>query len=75
MLSSRPIHLHGDGPQFPTKTPGRGLKNRAENAYAGGGIAMTIHGKGKNAMAPKTPFQPSSVREFQMSLVLEMVLD
>ncbi|KAF9526855.1 hypothetical protein CPB83DRAFT_895707 [Crepidotus variabilis] len=59
MLSSRPIHLE-DGPYFPTKTPGRGLKNRAENAHAGG-VPMTIHGKGKN-VAPKTPFQPSSVQ-------------
>ena len=63
MLSSRPIQLSTDGAYFPTKTPGRGLKNRAENAHIGTGIAMTVNGKGKIGVAPKTPFQLSSVRE------------
>lgn len=65
MLSSRPIQLNSDGVHFPTRTPGRALKNRAENAYAGMGSAMAVQGKGKNAnMPPKTPFQPASARKF-----------
>lgn len=63
MLSSRPVQLPTDGAYFPAKTPGRALKNRAENAHAG---AATINGKGKHATAtafPKTPFQAASARE------------
>ncbi|KAJ3501804.1 hypothetical protein NLJ89_g9176 [Agrocybe chaxingu] len=59
MLSSRPIQLNTDATYFPTKTPGRTTKNRAENAHAGIGVPPTI-GKGKNV--PKTPFQSSSVQ-------------
>ncbi|KJA18350.1 hypothetical protein HYPSUDRAFT_69995 [Hypholoma sublateritium FD-334 SS-4] len=64
MLSSRPVQLPADGAYFPTKTPGRALKNRAENAHAG---AATINGKlGKHATAatafPKTPFQASAAK-------------
>ncbi|KAF9553902.1 hypothetical protein CPC08DRAFT_822034 [Agrocybe pediades] len=63
MLSSRPVQLNTDGVYHPTRTPGRGLKNRAENAYAGMGSAMTVNGKGKNAnMPPRTPFQPASAQ-------------
>lgn len=62
MLSARPIQVGTDGHYFPTKTPGRGPKGRAENAHAG--VPMTVHGKGKSTVAaPKTPFQPSSARE------------
>ncbi|CAA7260777.1 unnamed protein product [Cyclocybe aegerita] len=57
MLSSRPIQLNTDATYFPTKTPGRAGKNRAENAHAGIGVPPTI-GKGKNV--PKTPFQSQS---------------
>lgn len=63
MLSSRPIQLSTDGAYFPTKTPGRGLRTRAENTHVGTGIAMTVNGKGKIGVAPKTPFQLSSVRK------------
>ncbi|KAF8953995.1 hypothetical protein BDZ97DRAFT_552337 [Flammula alnicola] len=63
MLNSRPVQLATDGAYFPTKTPGRGLKNRIENAHAGGGVAVTVNGKGKNVnVAPRTPFQPASVQ-------------
>ncbi|KAF8196535.1 hypothetical protein BJ912DRAFT_900319 [Pholiota molesta] len=64
MLSSRPIQLNTDGAYLPAKTPSRGLKNRIENAHAGGGAALSVTGKGgKNANAfPKTPFQPSTVK-------------
>ncbi|KAF8907923.1 hypothetical protein CPB84DRAFT_1959466 [Gymnopilus junonius] len=63
MLSSRPLQLTTDAPYFSTKTPGRGLKNRAENAYPGMGMPMTVNGKGKNAnKAPRTPFQPASAQ-------------
>lgn len=71
MLSSRPIHLPSDGTLMSTKTPGRGLKTRAENAYAGAGGPITVAGKslgpGKNINVnalPKTPFQKSSAREY-----------
>ncbi len=70
MLSSRPAQLPTDGAHFPARTPGRALKNRAENAHAGG-AAATINGKlGKHAVLagaapafPKTPFQASAASE------------
>ena len=58
MLSSLPVQLSTDAPYFPTKTPGRGLKNRAENAIHPG--AKTVLGGGKHL---GTPFQPSTIRE------------
>ncbi|KDR67807.1 hypothetical protein GALMADRAFT_146820 [Galerina marginata CBS 339.88] len=75
MLSSRPLQLNTDGAYFPTKTPGRGLKNRAENAHAGMGATMTVQGKGKNAgMPPRTPFQPSSAQPKQLFKDQKIVL-
>ncbi|TFK44093.1 hypothetical protein BDQ12DRAFT_3053 [Crucibulum laeve] len=59
MLSSRAIHLDTDGRYFPMKTPGKGLKNRAENAIHPG--AMTVQGKGKNVLLA-TPFHPSTAQ-------------
>lgn len=62
MLSSRPAQLTTDTPYFPTKTPGRALSNRPENAHAG---ALSVNFKGKHANGvPRTPFQPASTREF-----------
>ncbi|KAF8802726.1 hypothetical protein BYT27DRAFT_7145861 [Phlegmacium glaucopus] len=56
MLSSRPVQLTTDAPYFPTKTPGRALGNRAENAHLG---TLTMNPKGK---MPRTPFQPASTQ-------------
>ncbi|PPQ80204.1 hypothetical protein CVT25_003557 [Psilocybe cyanescens] len=56
MLSSRPVQFPMDGVSYPTRTPGRALKARSENAHA-----MTVNGKGRN-VAPKTPFHPASAQ-------------
>jgi len=62
MLSSRPVQLTTGAPYLPTKTPGRALAYRGENAHAG---SLTVNPKGKNANGvPRTPFQPASTREF-----------
>lgn len=59
MLSARAVRNNTDGPAFPTKTPGRDLNSRFENANA---LATTVHRKGKNVLFPKTPLHPSSAR-------------
>lgn len=60
MLSARASQLNTDSAYFPTKTPGRNLKNRIENAGRPG--AMTVNGKGKNGVS-RTPFHPASTRK------------
>ncbi|EDR11639.1 uncharacterized protein LACBIDRAFT_314063 [Laccaria bicolor S238N-H82] len=69
MLSSRPAQLSTDAPYFPTKTPGCGLKNRAENAIHPG--AKTVLGGGKHlgtplTIQPQRLFKDSTVTKTQL---------
>ncbi|PPQ71349.1 hypothetical protein CVT26_011986 [Gymnopilus dilepis] len=63
MLSARALEAPTDILYFNTRTPGRALRNRAENDYAGMAMSMTVNGKGKNAnRMPRTPFHPASAK-------------
>jgi len=53
-----PVQLTTNAPYFTTKTPGRALEHRGENAHAGS-LSVNLN-KGKNGV-PLTPFQPASI--------------